>query len=97
VRVDEVATGTSSSEIGEVSAATASSTKNATPNSNPPGSVSNSRGSTVKISPGPPVAGSNPAMEKPAGKMMKPASSAMLVSSRTTHMAALAMRSRLLR
>ena len=55
----------------------------------PPGSVANSLGRTVKIRPGPLLLGSNPTnRESSEGKIMKPASSAIDVSSRTTHTAA---------
>ena len=90
-------TGTSSSEMVEVSAATLSRRKNAPPKSCPPGISANRRGSTVKISPGPLLLGSNPAMENPTGKMIRPASSAIDVSSATIHSADAAMPSRRLK
>ena len=88
------ATGTSSNEMVEVSAAMVRRTKKAAPNSCPPGRVANRRGSTVKIRPGPLELGSNPSIEKPDGKMMKPASNAIEVSSSTTQQAAEMMLSR---
>ena len=89
------ATGTSSSEIVEVSAAIVNRMKKAAPKSCPPGRVANNRGNTAKIRPGPLALGSNPSIEKPDGKMMNPASSAMAVSSATTQQAAVMMLSRL--
>ena len=93
----QCATGTSRSEIVDVRAAIASRMKNAAPNRWPPGRVPNRRGRTVKIRPGPLLLGSNPEMEKPDGKMMKPASRATAVSSATTHRAAVAIPTRLSR
>ena len=41
----------------------------------------------LKMSPGPSSMGSKPSIEKPVGKMMNPASSAIAVSTSTTHSA----------
>ena len=73
-------TGTSSKAIVDVRAAIARSRKKAVPNSQPAGNSANRVGRTWNTRPGPDE-GLSPAW-KSAGKMMRPASSAMRVSKR---------------